>query len=102
MTVLKVYHNGCDWVVAESPEDADKVIGEYTGGDYGDDPDEWEELDPSHVLNIYQSDLPNRGYYTSKNFDISQDGELGMFVISGTCQQWVDTEGRGFLCSTEY
>lgn len=102
MNDLKVFHNGNDWVIAESPADADKVIFEWTQGDYGDDPDGWEELQPDKKLNIYQHELPNRGYYTSKKFDISQDGENGQFVISGTCQQWIETEGRGFLCSTEY
>lgn len=101
-TKLKVFHNDCDWVVAHSKDDASQVIFEYTGGDYGDDPDSWSECDPSEKLKVYYHELPNRDYYTSKNFDISQDGKSGQFVISGTIQQWIDCEGRGFLCSTEY
>lgn len=82
MSTLKVWRNDVtDWVVASSPKDADAVCLEHTG-DHPDDPHEWEALEDDKTLAITDD----------------WDGK----ITTRTAAEWVASNGRGFLCSTEY
>jgi len=85
-TILRVFCNDYDWVVAVDAKDALVAYCEYTGEnptDYGDDI-EWEQCDDDSPLKISE-DAP--GTEPSK---------------TKTCAEWAREHGRGFLCSTEY
>jgi hypothetical protein len=73
---LHVWHNDCDWVVAESAEDAAAVYYETT---MSETPEEWEQWPDSRLLVITDKIREEK-----------------------TCAEWVKSNGRGFLCSTEY
>jgi hypothetical protein len=74
--VLHVFQNATHWVVANSPEDASKVVFEALGEVC--DGDEWSALDPDSPLIL--------------NVDDGQE--------TRTCREWA-RDGRGFLGSTE-
>jgi hypothetical protein len=80
--------DGIDTVIAESAEDAMLVWLEQT----------WE---PS-------SDHPNKKWIQRPDMDeltvVDNDGEWGKSGrgYTRTCQEWAASQGRGFLCSSEY
>lgn len=79
---LGVWHNGYDWVVATSAEDARDVACALSGERIEDyDAGDWEFCAPGSTVTI-------RG----------EDGAPGE---TRTCAEWVARNGRGFLCSTE-
>lgn len=79
---LKVYENDVtEWVIAESPEDATRIIEEQMGFAH-DDPPEWAECDLDRVWTL-------------------EEGPTGV-PISKTFREWIASEGRGFLGTTEY
>ncbi len=88
---LHVFQSECDWVVAKSVDDAYKVMMETTGmsreeldeyvGDY------FEQLPDEHELPIID--------------DVETPQDEWVRTVK-TCAEWVKSEGRGFLCSTEY
>jgi hypothetical protein len=81
---LHVWHDGYDWVVAESAEDAVDVECDITSNRLSDyDPDEWQQLPDDKPLKIVDWD--------GNGTDREQP-----------CAAWVAENGRGFLCSTEY
>lgn len=81
MARLHVFRNDViDWVIAESPEDADKICFEHTGNDE-DDPHEWVALPDDQILAINDED----GGHVEK-----------------TCAALIAEHGRCFLASTEY
>jgi hypothetical protein len=77
---LKVWHNGYEYVVAESPEAAvDSLLA--TGADYcAEEDDGWTELPAGQRLTV-------------------NDEELGPCTM--LCCAWAE-QGAGFICSTEY
>ena len=91
MDDLHVWHNGYDWVVATTAEDARAVEHEVSlGGVCSHDDacdcegDGWEQWPDDKTVTIH--DL---------------DGDEGP-TQTKTCAEWVAQQGRGFLCSTEY
>ena len=79
---LAVWHNGWDWVVASSREDARDVACASSGErpeDY--DADDWERCADDSTVTIR--------------------GDNGAPSETRTCAEWVTTHGRGFLCTTE-
>jgi hypothetical protein len=80
---LKVWTDGTDTVIAEDIRDVQKVIEELHGSWESEDDDWGEVKDESEVITIH-------------NFD--GNGA----VLSKTAGEWIVSEGRGFLCSTEY
>lgn len=79
---LHVYRNKViDWVIAESPSDADAVLIEHGGGP-PDEPSEWEQLPDDRVIWIRDEDLVGRQ--------------------EKTCAEWAAERGRCFLASTEF
>jgi hypothetical protein len=102
MKKLHVFANDVvDWVVAESPEDADLIMKEYYGGDY--EPEEYGEfiqLKDDEEITILEEDtlispqLPDKCTIIEKTEWTRR--------VKATARAWADCEGRGFLCSTEY
>lgn len=84
---LHVYSSECDWVIAYSPEDARIAYDESLGMPREDD-DEFTLCDDSAELSIL----------TDENSNISDSGT----AVKKTMREWVVSQGRGFLCSTEY
>lgn len=82
--MLKVWSNGTDTVIAKDIEDVREVIEEHSGeGAWTEDEDYWAVVPGSEKVRI-------------NNFD-GHDG-----VQERTAAEWIEAEGRGFLCSTEY
>ena len=92
---LHVFQSECDWVVAESVDDAYKVYQEHTGmsraevDEYICDGDDYyfEQLSDEHELPIID------------DMEVPQNERVRTVK---TCAEWVKSDGRGFLCSTEY
>lgn len=95
LTETKTLHvfrdnNEIDCVIAESAEDAMKVLCEHAGGKPEDYPDTtFEQMPDDQMLTIMWED----------KHDIPP-GEPEKMRL--TCADWVKQEGRSFLCSTEY
>lgn len=81
---LRVFRNECDWYVASSAEDAAKAYSEFVG-EAPDPEDPFEPLDDDHPLTI----------------TVDPDARKPEKVTK-TCAEWAGSNGRGFLCSTEY
>ena len=80
---LSVWHDGDDWVIAESAEDATAVWIEY----YGEPAEElrWKRWEDNRTLSM---------------FDFGDDDEVTK--IMRTCAEWIAQQGRGWLCGANY
>lgn len=83
MSDLRVYFNDVEWVVAASPEDAERALEEHYGPMY--DPTDadltaWEECNP----------------YKSFTYHADHGDVVKTFA------EWAFDNGRGFLATTEY
>jgi hypothetical protein len=83
--ILHVWHDDCDWVIAESAKCA-TVWAMSSGGATHSDPKDWKQWPDEKPLTIHD-------YYSDR-----QDFR-GRTL---TCAEWIAEHGRGFLCSTEY
>jgi len=84
--MLQVWTNATDTAIAESAEDAIRVWCEATGErleDYAHQVDEWSTYPPTKVLTI-------------QNFNGDN------VTIPRTCAELIASEGRCYLCSTEF
>jgi hypothetical protein len=90
MADLHVYcFDDCEWVVAESIDDAWAVWSESIGQKREDWPDgAWEQEPDDKSMRIIVDD----------DGAISDQGER----LELTCREWATREGRGYLCTTEY
>jgi len=82
---LKCFHNDVDWVIAKNIDDVWIVWCDHIGEnkeDYIED-FHWKELPMNEVLTMYDENKDNT---TTKK----------------TVKQWIASEGRGFLMSTEF
>jgi hypothetical protein len=79
---LKLWHNDCEWVVAESPEDATKVMAAHHGNKVGD----YDEFSTSWEL-----------WGEDRKLTIDEDGSKT--VLTGA--EWA-ARGRAYIGSTEY
>ncbi len=90
---LKMYHDGHDWVIAESPEDATKV---YIAaiGDPGLEDDEWtwHELPPEKSLK----------FWTDSDGAISEPSEPGAALVSSTVAELIAKFGRSYVGGMDY
>lgn len=77
---LYVFSNDYDWVCAASASDATAVAREHSGDIDSIEEGDWEQLPDDKVLSC------------------NDDG----VVTKKTCREWVESEGRGFLFSTEF
>lgn len=101
MSNLKVWSNDTDTVIATDIDDVRRIVKStcgYSIDEEGGGVDEWYSLPDSKVIKIDDSEgeLRKRGFKTETN-PIS-----GHEVVARTCAEWIASEGRGFLCSTEY
>ena len=80
---LSVWHDGEDWVIAESAEDATKIWAEHYG-------------EPSEELH-WKRWADNR---TLAVFDFDEDDNVQKIMCP--CSEWIASNGRGWLCSVEY
>jgi hypothetical protein len=85
MADLHCFSDDVDTVIAASVEDADAAYDEWAGGDTGQERARWTQLPDDKPLTITVDPELNRGRRVTK-----------------TCAEWVASNGRGFLCSTEY
>ena len=98
---LKIFTNFIDTVVAHSPEDAVNVWNECAGDDYigYGDVDDWIE-ENKQILTIWYHDNPIDREEAPCDAIVSD--ENGTLYITATSEQWIKSNGRGWLCSTEY
>jgi len=84
--MLTCYHDETEWIVAESPEDASAIQAEYIGEE-ASSPDQFSEVDPSTSMTI--------------ECDVSEvfNGDIRQ---TKTVSEWIEWNGRGMLCSTEW
>lgn len=86
MTELHVFTNDYEWVVAESGEDARRIVAEMGG----DDPEvEWTQEPDGQGMTIWLD---------AETGEVGSDGIL----VSGDMATWAEAFGRGYLCSTEF
>lgn len=88
---LKFYDNDCDWVIAESPDDASKIMHETLGAD-GCDPEDWDEKKPDATVKVWCDAEGNP----------AEPGEPANKVIARTAAEWIERLGRGYVGSTEW
>ncbi len=89
MSDLSVFANDYEWVIAESLEDALKIVKETTGYEYeAEEIEECGELPDETTVRIWWED--------------DQIAEIGNGkLIEKTCAEWIEQEGRGYLCASE-
>lgn len=83
MSDLKVWTNDTDTVIAADLADVKRVIADHYGSDEFDEDDSWRLRSDERPLKIH-------------NFDGNET------AVTKTNAEWIASEGRGFLCSTEY
>lgn len=91
---MNCYRNDYDWFVAENLEDLKTIALEYGHDEF--DPEDWHELDPEGSLTIsYETaeDCPGQALIEEKN---------GRWYATMRIKDWIELNGRGFLCSTEW
>lgn len=96
---MKVFANSVDTIIAEDLDDVRKVLIEMNGSLEGmEDEGDWHEYPPDKVITIHdnEGDLRARGFTTTTN------PRSGHECVSRTAAEWIESEGRGLLCSTEY
>src|SRR3954468_13083839 len=86
MAELHVWHDGQDWAIAESADEAARMVGEMTGDDdiTGED---FEALAPDVKISVLCED--------------GRPSDQGVGVEK-TCAEWIAQEGEGILCSTDF
>lgn len=88
MTNLQVFSNGADFVIAESIDDAVGLL-PYLGTD-DVFPDEWGPEPMDGKFSIW----------------LDHDGEVSEHhvgdLIERTWAEWIESFGKGYLCTTEY
>jgi hypothetical protein len=112
--VLNVWHNGTEWMIAYSEEDAKQALIEHHGWtpkDYDDDMLNGEDgmwtvwpADKYMKMNIDEQLSPDTREALKKDFGIGERGIPDQFntFIGATCKKWCEAMGRGFLASTEW
>lgn len=111
---LSVFRLGPEAVIAVDEQDAWDVLQQTNGCKQTDYPccDEWEKLSPGKMLTVWNEDTDSRTCHCQgwridslKGKDTNPNGHHKKCPIgtkSMTCAQWVEQNGRGFLCSEEY
>jgi hypothetical protein len=136
---LRVFHNGCDWVVALDAEDAWNVWCEASGesrDDYKDDMEWGAEPDDKPLtiwhdrptgpcgckaeIDAFEQDRERKLAQLDKLPAVARERLIGglpkppktrpnghlldckVGATTKTCGQWAQSDGRGFLCSTEW
>jgi hypothetical protein len=81
---LRIWYDGeSDYVIAETAEDARKMQVEACGSEDDVPPlKDWYQINPAKVIHI--------------------DDDDGDVARAMTGKEWIEREGRGFLCSNNY
>ena len=99
-----VYHNGVDYIVAESEDDALAVLCEFTGysaqeyRDHGLDPFRVQPEDAKKRVLFADDEEPTQGW---PPFECVQR-ESGLLAYEATFAEWANWCGRGMLASSEW
>ncbi len=113
---LKVWHNGVEWVIADSTVAATKLLLDLTGNTADDSETDWEELASDSTVTINYDDIGdipdsakvNAWFWACDVFPVRFGGlmvhghNLRGLKVTATAAEWIEWTGRGFLCSTEY
>lgn len=90
---LHVFASDVDWVVAKDVADAKALMREATGMSEADmEEDFWRQDPDDATMLVWIDDVTG---------DVG-DGGAGCTLVNGDMATWVETFGRGFLCSTEF
>lgn len=81
---LQIWHDGYDWVIAETAEEAARLSQGHTG-----------EMTP-----ILKEAIDNFEVYDKPTLKITP-GE-GETWVEMTTEEWIAKEGPGYLCSSDY
>lgn len=99
MPDLHVFSDHCEWVVAESLEDARAVLSEMGVGVPDDSAesrdqfaDSWDQEDDSKELTIWCDSYG----------DPAEPFADGNVPVTLTFAEWAARRGRGYLCTTEW
>ena len=106
---MKIYTNTVDTIVAKDKEDLLKIFEEHYGSDEEVEEDgyyEWTEietLDKELIIRYWIDDWDyiNKDYIPA-DASIERDEDAGKVLVAATYREWVEVNGRGILCSTEY
>lgn len=91
---IKVWTDGTDTYVAEDVDDIRAIVIELHGSWENWQDSEWEVVPDDKPITIVDVD----GAFGRKGYKV--DGVNN--TVTMTAAQWVTSEGRGMLCSTEY
>jgi hypothetical protein len=80
---LSVWTNDCDYVVAESADDADAITKERWPGHVGN-ADHWSECHGDGPFTLYGS------------------GDRSTLGVTKTFAEWAAERGRGYFCTSEF
>lgn len=99
---MKAYTNMVDTIIAENLDDLPKVLSEYEPGlDY--DPDEWVEVEPGKEEIIFWFD---DDWEYAKQHEVPSNCKIeerdGKHFVTAPIEVWIEKNGRGVLCSTEF
>lgn len=84
-TKLKVWTNGCDYVIAESVDEIGALMAEHQGPGYVPDPnEEWVARDDGKLFTYYP--------------ECDRDGES----VTKTFVEWAAERGRGYFACSEF
>ncbi len=88
MTELNVFHDGQDWFVAESIEDAALIRSEMYPDEEPEDFEELSRLPDDEVIGVLCNEL-------------GEPDDHGT-ALNKTASEWARQVGRGVLCSTDF
>lgn len=116
-TDLKAYQGEVDWVVATSLGDALTVLAKHYGSPYHEAVgiteqearEEWEgPLDPDSPLTVWTEvgdwkfRLPEAGKVYARQWPIVSLRDQWHVIETAPLWYWIQRNGRGFLCSSEW
>jgi hypothetical protein len=89
MSILRIWYNGNDRVIAESAAEAEQLVCKQLHGSDKYELDPFEALPDDHHISIC----------------VDADGQLSddsSRVLRLTAREWAEREGKGYLCSNDY
>jgi hypothetical protein len=100
---MKAFTDGYDTYIGEDLADALKAREEHLGPPHDDvELDGWCELEPDLQKRIWYELLnPDDKLSVPAGADIEPRDESSV-VVTASVREWIEHNGRGFLCSTEY
>jgi hypothetical protein len=105
MSLHVYYDNNSEWVVAESPEEAQAIWMKEMGMTEDDiDSDEllFEQWPDDKEMGVRFEYIPEGMTDEEANEWLDQDPENGWKKLTKTCGEWAKKQGKGCLCSSEF